>query len=100
MKLFFDIVKNSVLILIRENDVRFEVDFKAKKILFNASVLESKFYNMISNSIKYGPKNKQIVIKISSYNKDGMTKLIFEDNGIGLFMIKQMNEPNGGSLNV
>jgi len=55
---------------------------------------------MISNSIKYGPNNKQIVIKISSYNKDGMTKLIFEDNGIGLFMIKQMNEPNGGSLNV
>lgn len=27
----FDIVKNSVLILIRENDIRFEVDFKAKK---------------------------------------------------------------------
>lgn len=125
----FDIVKRSLLILIRENDVRFEVDFKAKTILFNASVLESIFYNMISNSIKYGPKNKQIVIKLSSYNEDGMTKLIFEDNGIGfdtkkdidkvfsifervnendqtggmgigLYMIKQMIELNGGSLNV
>lgn len=125
----FDIVKRSLLILIRENDVRFIVDFRAKTILFNASVLESIFYNLISNSIKYGPKNKQIVIKLTSYTENGLTKLIFEDNGIGfdtqkdldkvfsifervnendqtggmgigLYMIKQMIELNGGSLNV
>lgn len=125
----FDIVKRSLLILIRENDVKFIVDFSAKTILYNASVLESVFYNLISNSIKYGPKDKQIVIKLTSYNENGLTKLIFEDNGIGfdtekdldkvfsifervnendqtggmgigLYMIKQMIELNGGAMNV
>ena len=65
-----------LLLLINENDVKFNIDFKAKKIIYNASILESVFYNLISNSIKYGPVDKQIEISIST--KKGLigTKLI------------------------
>ncbi len=125
----FELVKRSLLILIKENDVKFMIDFRTQSILYNPSILESIFYNMISNSIKYGQKNQQTVIRLSAYKENGQTHLIFEDNGIGfdtekdldkvfsifervnendqtsgmgigLYMIKQMIELNGGSLTV
>lgn len=125
----FENVKRSLLIMIRESNVKFIVDFKVKSIFHNASILESVFYNMISNSIKYGPNDKQTIITINSYRKDDKTVIVFEDNGkgidlendmdklfsiferidendettgtgIGLYMVKQMIELNGGSIAV
>ncbi|MGB1040166.1 MAG: ATP-binding protein [Flavobacteriales bacterium] len=122
-------VKQSLLLLINENDVKFNIDFKAKKVIYNASILESVFYNLISNSIKYGPVDKQIEISISTKKDNDKIVLIFEDNGIGfdmdrdmdkvfsifervnendhttgtgigLYMVKQMIELNGGIMSV
>ena len=125
----FEQVKRSLLIMIRESNVKFNIDFKVKSIYHNISILESVFYNMISNSIKYGPEDKRTKISISSYRKEDKTVLIFEDNGkgidlendmdkvfsifervdkndettgtgIGLYMVKQMIELNGGNIAV
>ncbi|MDB4088590.1 ATP-binding protein [Flavobacteriales bacterium] len=120
--------KRSLLILIKNNNVKFHTNFKVASIRYSPSILESIFYNLISNSIKYGSDKRRTTIQISSYKEEDFTVLEFEDNGIGidlekdleklfsifervdgaqgpgtglgLYMVKQMVELNGGSISV
>jgi signal transduction histidine kinase len=120
--------KRSLLILIKNNNVRFNTKFNVASMQYSSSILESIFYNLISNSIKYGSKKRKTVITISSYKEGDLTVLEFEDNGIGidmekdlekvfsifervddeqatgtglgLYMVRQMIELNGGNISV
>jgi len=117
-----------LLILINENDVKFITDFKEKSFYYNQSILDSIFYNLVSNSIKYGSDERQKIVKITSEKiENDSIQLVFEDNGIGfdlekdrekvfsifervhdqatgtgigLYMVKQMIELNGGTIMV
>ena len=122
-------VKSSLLMLIKNNKVNFQINFKEETINYNKSILESIFYNLISNAIKYGSDIRQKKVIISSDKEGEYTVLRFEDNGIGfdttkdmdkvfsifervheqgeatgtgigLYMIKQMIELNGGKIEV
>ena len=131
-QLYFDTIfeetKKSLLILINENDVKFITDFKEKSFYYNQSILDSIFYNLVSNSIKYGSDERQKIVKITSEKiENDSIQLVFEDNGIGfdlekdrekvfsifervhdqatgtgigLYMVKQMIELNGGTIMV
>lgn len=120
--------KRSLLMLIKNNDVKFNTHFKANSIQYSSSILESIFYNLMSNSIKYGSKKRKTIIDISARKEGEIYILEFEDNGIGmdmekdlekvfsifervddenatgtglgLYMVKQMIELNGGSISV
>jgi signal transduction histidine kinase len=87
-QLYFDTIfeetKKSLLILINENDVKFITDFKEKSFYYNQSILDSIFYNLVSNSIKYGSDERQKIVKITSEKiENDSIQLVFEDNGIG-----------------
>ncbi|HWZ15575.1 MAG TPA: PAS domain S-box protein [Mucilaginibacter sp.] len=58
--------------------------FDVKRINFPRIYLESIFYNLVSNSLKYRRDDVQVEIKISSTESGEKTFLIFEDNGIGI----------------
>ena len=120
--------KRSLLILIKNNNVRFNTNFKVTSLRYSPSILESIFYNLISNSIKYGSKKRKTIVTISSHKEEDVTVLEFKDNGIGidlekdlekvfsifervddaqatgtglgLYMVKQMIELNGGSISI
>lgn len=64
--------------------VEIVTDFKVKEVSFPKIYLESIFHNLISNSIKYQRKDIKLIIKISSTAENNFTKIIFEDNGIGI----------------
>jgi PAS domain S-box-containing protein len=59
-------------------------NFNLDHILFPAMYMESLFYNLMSNSLKYRQPDVQLKIKISSTVENGKIKLIFEDNGLGI----------------
>jgi len=59
-------------------------NFSVTHILFPKVYLESLFYNMISNSLKYKKGEVPVEINISSLQENGKTKLVFEDNGLGI----------------
>jgi PAS domain S-box-containing protein len=61
-------------------------DFSVASIAFPKAYMESIFYNMVSNSLKYRQKHIPAEIKISSYKENGKTTLVFEDNGLGIDM--------------
>lgn len=85
---FQDIVDNitlSIADIIEKNNCRIVTDFKeVNSIRTIRSFLQSIFYNLISNSIKYRQPDNDLVIRISSQQKNGTTKLVFSDNGLGI----------------
>jgi signal transduction histidine kinase len=65
-------------------DAKIVTDFKKPHIEFPHIYLESIFYNMISNSLKYTREDVSPVLEISSRLEYGKTILTFKDNGLGI----------------
>ncbi|HJP62006.1 MAG TPA: PAS domain S-box protein, partial [Mucilaginibacter sp.] len=63
-------------------------DFEASQVSFPKAYLESVFYNLISNSLKYKSKSRNPVIRVHSWPEGDKTLITFEDNGIGIDMEK------------
>lgn len=80
-------VKNILKEHIKNNKVVIEVDFSSAPNLYSVrSYINSIFYNLISNAIKYARKDSAPHILIRSAEKDGMIYLSFKDNGLGIDM--------------
>lgn len=65
---------------------------KDETLLTNRSYLESVFYNLISNGIKYSDPNKNSQIIIQSIHTKDTVKILISDNGIGIDMPKYKNQ--------
>lgn len=59
-------------------------DFKTPVMRFPKMYLESIFYNMISNALKYSKPGVPPVIEIASEKVHGNTVVTFSDNGLGI----------------
>jgi PAS domain S-box-containing protein len=59
-------------------------NFDQPSIKFPKVYLESVFYNMVSNSLKYKRTDKPVTMQISSVEENGKVKLTFADNGLGI----------------
>jgi signal transduction histidine kinase len=78
-------IKISHYTVIKKAGVRFRTNFKeVDGLLTNKSYLNSIFYNLISNSIKYKREDVPPLITITSKLDKDHVELIFKDNGIGI----------------
>ncbi|MBS1687210.1 MAG: PAS domain S-box protein [Bacteroidetes bacterium] len=59
-------------------------DFSVPVVRFPKVYLESVFYNMVSNSLKYKKSEEPVIIHISSALENGKVMLTFKDNGLGI----------------
>jgi len=85
-KLVNDIM-TSIDNLIDKHHVRILTDFSEVPEIYSLKVyIYSIFYNLISNSIKYGKPNEQPIIEIKSKKENGKVILRFKDNGLGIDM--------------
>ncbi|AMR30086.1 hypothetical protein A0256_00975 [Mucilaginibacter sp. PAMC 26640] len=66
-------------------------DFEALSINFPRIYLESIFYNMISNSLKYSKADIPPQIRITSRRSNDKIILTFSDNGLGIDLIMHGN---------
>ena len=60
----------------------------AKEVFTIRSYMESIFYNLISNAIKYKSKHRPLQISISTKKVDGNILILISDNGRGIDMDK------------
>lgn len=101
--------------------------FKVEKLLYSESGINQILISLLSNSIKYISSEKPGEIEISTYYKEGFVVLCFADNGlgmdvslhgnqvfglfkryhkslsgngVGLYLVKQIVERNGGKIKV
>ena len=65
-----------------------KTEFKVRVMKFPKMYLESIFYNMISNSIKYSKADEPPAIVITAGITAGKTILTFSDNGLGIDLEK------------
>jgi signal transduction histidine kinase len=63
-------------------------DFKILSLHANEPYLESIFYNLFSNAIKYQDDSRDLRIDINSFQKGNKTTIEFKDNGIGIDLDK------------
>ncbi|HEY0244742.1 MAG TPA: PAS domain-containing sensor histidine kinase [Mucilaginibacter sp.] len=92
LKECLDAILYSLRSLIQDSRAGINIDFsEAGKIKFNKSYLESIFLNLITNSIKYARTDLAPVITIQSKVENGVSQLIFTDNGMGFDMEKVKN---------
>lgn len=83
--LVFNTVVKSIQSQIKDSKVTFVTDFSAfETVTFNRVYLESIFINLITNAIKYAQVNLPPVITIKTKLNNGVSQLIFTDNGQGL----------------
>jgi len=59
-------------------------DFSVAAVRFPKVYLESVFYNMVSNSLKYKKSDESVIINVSSALENGKVILTFKDNGLGI----------------
>ena len=78
---------------IYEKNAVIQVNIEIASIRYPKVFLESIFYNLISNALKYSNPNKTPVIIISTYSVDDRVLLSVRDNGLGINL-----EKYGGKL--
>jgi signal transduction histidine kinase/ligand-binding sensor domain-containing protein len=123
----FEKVEKSLMMLIKENKTTLLTDFSVKGIQYEETLIESVLYNLISNAIKYKHPDRLPIVNVYTEQINDLVRLSITDNGlgldiekekenlfsifkrvhtngegtgIGLYMIKQMVEINGGSIDV
>ncbi|MEM8889072.1 MAG: ATP-binding protein [Bacteroidota bacterium] len=69
---------------IEEKEAKIFMESMPQSIQGDASLLRLLFQNLISNSIKFVPADRQAKITISYENKEDKHLFIVEDNGIGI----------------
>ncbi|MCE3258977.1 MAG: kinE 2 [Bacteroidetes bacterium] len=78
-------IKTSINDLIRKEDITIKTNFiNANELFAIKSYLNSIFYNLISNSIKYRNPQEKPVIEIKSQKINNKVLLSFKDNGLGI----------------
>ncbi len=112
---------------IRNKRAKIFYDFEIPSVLYPKVYLESIFYNLLDNALKYTHPDTEPQINISTYMENDKTVLSvqdnglginlklygdqifkykkifhrgFESNGVGLFMTKNQIETFGGSIDV
>ena len=84
-----DAIKTSIQNLIEKEKVVVTTHFEVTAIHTVQSYLHSIFYNLITNSIKYRKPGIPPQITISSETKEGSVVITFEDNGLGIDLVKK-----------
>jgi signal transduction histidine kinase len=75
--------------VIQESNASITSDFSMVKIFLSAtSCIDSVFYNLISNSIKYRSRKRPCVIEVKGVSTEESVELTFQDNGIGIDLEK------------
>jgi light-regulated signal transduction histidine kinase (bacteriophytochrome) len=73
---------------LKSTDAVITTKFDVEEVLFPKAYLDSIFYNLLSNALKYRCEGKTPVIDISTKARDGHILLAIQDNGIGIDMQK------------
>lgn len=91
-----DNIRKLIQQVIEKENAVITTDFeKAGSISGNRVYLYSIFLNLITNSMKYHQPGLAPVINISTTESQGKIFIVFEDNGLGIDMVKNKNKVFG-----
>ena len=96
LSILVDNIKLSIKDFIDQHNVVIKTDFSAiNQICTLKSYIQSIFYNLITNSIKYRQPHKKSVLKISTHVDQNTITIVFKDNGRGIDIVKKGDQVFG-----
>ena len=81
-------VKSALKDKIRDSDTRIIISLQVQKCFAIPAYIESIFYNLVSNGIKYRDPERPLEIHITTSQEPGKLKLTIRDNGLGIDLNK------------
>jgi len=81
-------IKSQLSEKIRQAKFRIQTNFDIEFVRYEKSHLKNLFLNLITNSIKYRREGVDPFIRIHSSRSKNHTRLVFQDNGIGIDLEK------------
>ncbi len=69
-----------------------ELDLKTLTLYSHKPYLESVFFNLVSNAIKYKSEKRNLQIRITSQKANNTTVIYIQDNGIGIDLIRNKDK--------
>ncbi len=92
-KSVFTTVTDQLSNIIQSSQAEISTSFEeAEYVTFNRSYLESIFLNLLTNSIRYASPKRSPQIKIRSSLGNNFVKITFEDNGLGIDMLRNKDK--------
>ena len=86
-------VINQINILIQQTKPDLQINVNKKATIYShKAYLESILLNLLTNSLKYRSLERAAIITITLIEKEHNMELIFEDNGIGIDLIKNKDK--------
>ena len=86
-------VINQINILIQQTKPDLQINVDKKAIIYShKAYLESILLNLLTNSLKYRSLERATIIKVTLIEKEHSMELVFEDNGIGIDLIKNKDK--------
>ena len=79
-----DEAKADVEQMIKDCGATIKTDFQAPELHYTRYNLKSILYNLLSNALKYCPKNRKPHIEIKTEQQGNYVLLTFSDNGMGM----------------
>jgi signal transduction histidine kinase len=89
--IFEDVINSAALQLqdiIQQKNATITMDLAVTNILYPKVYLQSILYNLLSNSLKYTKPSIPPVIHVSTYENEGNCYLSVSDNGLGIDLNK------------
>lgn len=84
-----DSIRISLQKIIEKDNIILNTDFREVPVIKSvSSFIHSIFYNLIFNSIKFRNPGVETRINIYARSQNGITSFVFEDNGLGVDLIK------------
>jgi signal transduction histidine kinase len=84
---FADIVQSNLELLgsaVKEVNPIFNIEYRAEYAFGFPAYLNSIFYNLLANALKYRDSNRQLVIEIETFTDIKNVHVVFKDNGRGI----------------
>lgn len=78
--------------ILYEANAEIHIDLQVRYVYAVKAYVESILYNLVSNAIKYKHPDRQLVIKLKTYQDDTHLYLEVEDNGIGIDLEKHRDK--------
>lgn len=95
-KLSFQTILDKTLLVLaseyKDSDAQINTDFSQPEINYIPAYLNSIFYNLISNALKYRHPDRAPLIQLRSWQQDGKTWLAVEDNSIGIDLVRYQHK--------
>lgn len=89
LKTMYEAIRADLQNEIADSNAEIKIDFQVEEMVYVEPYLHSILLNMTTNALKYQSEKRDLILEVKSQEEEDFILLSFRDNGIGIDMEKQ-----------